>query len=160
MASLKDIVCYLITNYPNKSHLSNARITKMVYLADWYSANVFGKQVSTISWFFNNFGPYVEDVLNMAKDYSDFFTIKIEENYYGMTKRIIGLKDNVNYSPELSNQEKESLDKIIDISKRKSWDEFITLVYSTYPIVVSDRYSTLDLIKLAKDYQAKKKETT
>lgn len=159
MASLKDIVYYLINAYPNKDDLSNARITKMVYLADWYSANMYGKQVSKISWYFNNFGPYVEDVIDMARNNPDFFTVKLKENYYGTPKRIISTKDNLIYTPTLLEQEKQSLDKIIDISKRKNWDEFITLVYSTYPIVVSERYSSLDLIALAKEYQAKKRES-
>lgn len=37
MANLKDIIAYILQNYPsNKKHeLSNARVTKMVYLADW-----------------------------------------------------------------------------------------------------------------------------
>ena len=31
---LRDIVAYVCKNYPYKDELSNARVTKMVYLAD------------------------------------------------------------------------------------------------------------------------------
>ena len=37
MANLKDIIAYILQNYPSnmKHELSNARVTKMIYLADW-----------------------------------------------------------------------------------------------------------------------------
>ena len=156
MAALKDIVYFMLDKYPDKDKLFNARITKMVYLVDWYSANVYKKQVSEIEWFFNNFGPYVTDVIEMAKENHDTFSIKEVESYYGDTKRVINIISS--YSPNLSEEEKLSIIKVIDITKNKTWDQFITLVYSTYPIVVSSRYSKLNLLSLAEEYQAKKRE--
>jgi hypothetical protein len=38
MAELKDIIAYYCKQYPHKAELSKARLTKMVYLADWKSA--------------------------------------------------------------------------------------------------------------------------
>ena len=35
MAKLVDVVGYLCEHYPHKAELSKARLTKMVYLADW-----------------------------------------------------------------------------------------------------------------------------
>ena len=156
MAALKDIVYFMLDKYPDKDKLFNARITKMVYLVDWYSANVYKKQVSEIEWFFNNFGPYVTDVIEMAKENHDTFSIKEVESYYGDTTRVINIISS--YSPNLSEEEKLSIIKVIDITKNKTWDQFITLVYSTYPIVVSSRYSKLNLLSLAEEYQAKKRE--
>ena len=154
MANLKDIVYYLVDNYPYKRVLFNARITKMVYLADWYSANVYNKQISDVSWIFNNYGPYVDDILKMAMDNPDIFSVKEVENNYGASKRLISTT--ATYEPDLTNDEKQSLDFVINITKQKTWGQFITFVYSTYPIVVSERYSSLDLIALAKEYQAMK----
>ncbi len=51
MAALKDIIAYYCDRYPHKEELSKARLTKMVYLADWKSAIVHGKQISDIKWF-------------------------------------------------------------------------------------------------------------
>ena len=42
------------------------------------------------------------------------------------------------------------------VTKDKTWDQFITFVYSTYPIVNSERYSQLDLVALAQEYKMKK----
>ena len=157
MANLKDIVYYLIDKYPYKGALSNARITKMVYLADWYSANIYKKQISDIVWIFNNYGPYVEDVLKVALDNPDIFIVKEVENYYGTSKKLINTVST--YTPVLTDDEKQSIDIVINITKQKTWGQFITFVYSTYPIVVSNRYSTLDLLSLAEEYQAKKRES-
>lgn len=157
MAELKDIVYYLVDKYPNKEHLANARITKMVYLADWYSVNVFGKQVSEISWYFDNYGPFVTDVIKMAQENTKVFSVTEENNYFGATKRVI--KNISTYSPILSESEIKSLDKVIEITKNKTWDQFITFVYSTYPIVVSDRYTNLDLMALSVEYQKRKRES-
>ena len=157
MATLKDILCYLIDKYPYKNHLSNARITKMIYLADWYSANIYKKQVSDIHWVFNNFGPFVDDVIQTAQNNPNLFAVKEVENFYGASKRMISTVSP--YNPTLSEDEKQSLDTVVEITKNKTWDQFITFVYSTYPIVVSNRYSTLDLLSLAEEYQAKRRES-
>ena len=143
--------------YPHKEHLANARITKMVYLADWYSVNVFGKQVSEISWYFDNYGPFVTDVIKMAQENTKVFSVTEENNYFGATKRVI--KNISTYSPILSESEIKSLDKVIEITKNKTWERFITFVYSTYPIVVSDRYTNLDLMALSVEYQKRKRES-
>jgi len=33
------------------------------------------------------------------------------------------------------------------------WQDLLRLVYSTYPILSSERYSELDLVALAKEYE-------
>jgi hypothetical protein len=38
MATLGDVMAYLCEHYPHKDDLSKARLTKLVYLADWKSA--------------------------------------------------------------------------------------------------------------------------
>jgi hypothetical protein len=53
MARLRDVVAYLCHEYPHKGELSKARLTKMVYLADWRSAIERGSQVTDIEWVFN-----------------------------------------------------------------------------------------------------------
>ena len=65
------------------------------------------------------------------------------------------MKDN-NYIPSISCEEKLIIDRVIEVTKDKTWDQFITFVYSTYPIVNSERYSQLDLVALAQEYKMKK----
>lgn len=156
MATLKDIIYYIIKTYPIKDHLSNARITKMIYLADWYSANVFHHQITDIKWYFNNYGPFVNDILETATQNNNLFSVNTVNNFYGAPKRIIGIKKD--YTPTLADQDIQAIQRVIEVTKGKTWEQFITFVYSTYPIVSSERYTELDLLKLAEDYKKTQKE--
>lgn len=151
MAKLKDIIAYYCKYYPYKVELSKARLTKMVYLADWKSAIDLGKQISNIQWVYNHYGPYVDDVATIAQS-DAIFDIEATTNMFGGNKEIVRLSSN-NYEPCLTNAEKIILDHIISITSTKYWNTFMELIYSTYPILKSDRYSNLDLVALAKEYK-------
>lgn len=153
MNSLKDIIYYLIKNYSAKfkSDLSNARVTKMVYLADWHQAINYKRQLTNIHWFFDNYGPYVADVKNEIEASQDIFTSENTHNFFGNTKIIFDIKNG--YSPELSKEAEESIQHIIEVTNALNWNDFIKLVYSTYPIMSSDRYSFLDLVQKASEYE-------
>ncbi len=58
MAQIKDIVIHILKNYPHKDELSNARVTKLVYLADWRHVLETKEQISSIKWYFDNYGPF------------------------------------------------------------------------------------------------------
>lgn len=152
MAYLKDILAYLIIHSPVKSALSNARLTKLVYLADWRHAIQRSKQISDIQWVFDNYGPFVWDVKEAAQDNRQLFSIISTENIMGGNKTIIGLQD-MSYEPVLTRSEKESLLHTIRKTSHLNWDAFIRLIYSTYPIINSERYARLDLVRLAREYQ-------
>lgn len=151
MATLRDIVAYVGRNYPYKDELSNARVTKMIYLADWRSAITRGEQLTDLEWEFSHYGPYVGDVKRAAETDSAFEVVPTK-NLYGGQKDLIRVADDVDYS-SLTDDQKELLDYVISSSASKNWDDFIKLVYSTYPIVTQDRFSKLDLVELAKEYE-------
>lgn len=152
MAALKDLLTYLLINYPHQDHLSNARVTKMVYLTDWRHALKQGRQVTDISWEFNHHGPFVWDVKDTIVRNSDLFRIRKTQNAFGGDKTQFLCKGG-RYKPELDPLEREAADHIIRVTKNMSWGDFIDVVYSTYPIVTSDRYSHLDLPTLADRYK-------
>jgi len=154
MTKLKDIMAYIVKNYPFKHELSNARLTKMIYLADWRNSLVNNQQISSIHWRYEDYGPFVWDVLNTAQ-LSDTFETLETTNPYGQKKVKISLK-NPDYQPELTNDEREILDYVINKTKKLNWAGFIKLVYSTYPILKSERYSILNLIDFAQKYRAEK----
>lgn len=154
MATLRDAIAYILMNYPeNLAHeLSNARVTKMLYLADWHQCISRGRQVTSINWFFDSYGPYVNEIKTTAESEPSLFSIENINNLYGQKKSMIKLK-NRSYQTNISFDEKTSLDHVIETCKDMYWDDFIKLVYSTYPIMTSDRYSKLDLLQKAKDYK-------
>jgi hypothetical protein len=151
MANLKDIMVYIIKKYPLKSDLSNAKLTKMIYLADWRHAITYGRQISGIKWYFDNYGPFVWDIKDQALNDSELFIVEEVLNAYGSPKVIISMKE-IQYEPEISNEEANSIDHVIETTKKLNWDQFIRLVYSTYPIISSEKYTYLDLSTKAKEY--------
>ena len=151
MTELRDVIAYFIKKYPFKSELSNARVTKMVYLADWRHLLSFGTQITGIKWYFDNYGPFVWDIKSTAEKNPDLFAIENTSTPYGTPKIIFDIK-NLAYIPALDSNVKDSLDHVIQETKNLSYSQFIRLVYSTYPIITSDRYTYIDLPKKAKEY--------
>ncbi len=156
MAILKDVVAYLCDKYPHKHELSKARLTKLVYLADWRSAITRESQLTNIDWTFNHYGPYVGDVVELTRSDADF-EVKSGTTMYGDEKEVITVREDLEY-PSLTADDRELLDFVIESTRKKYWAAFIRLVYSTYPIVSKPRFERLNLVELAKEY--KEKEAT
>src|SRR6056297_2198324 len=92
MTTISDILVYIIKNYPYKNDLSNARLTKMVYLVDWKACLVTGNQLTNIKWKYNHYGPYVDDIIETSKK-DNIFKIVKTKNLYGFSKKRVELKD-------------------------------------------------------------------
>lgn len=155
MTELKSVVRYLCKHYPHKSELSKARLTKMVYLADWRCALKTGDQLTDVHWKYNHYGPYVPDVVDQTRNDPEF-SIQTTVTPFGNTKELVSYRGDDDGS--LSPEEAVFLDFVIDKTKSLTWDGFIKLVYSTYPIVVSDKQDDLNLPALAERYAAEKDE--
>lgn len=151
MANLLDVIGYICENYPYKNELSKARLTKLVYLSDWKSAIEQGRQISNIKWVFNHHGPYVDDVYQEAYQ-SHLFKIIRELNVYGNEKVIINLAHKKNWE-SLSYDDIKCIDHVIKETQSMYWSSFINLVYSTYPVVISDKYSRINLVESARSYK-------
>lgn len=151
MAELSDVVKYICHHYPHKEELSKARLTKMVYLADWRSALTQGRQMTGVEWVFNHYGPYVDDIVQAARE-DPAFDVIVTANMYGDPKEVIHLNGTPSCS-SLTRGDKDALDFVINACAPLTWNDFIRLVYSTYPIMTQPRYSRLDLSQLAREYQ-------
>lgn len=66
-------------------------------------------------------------------------------------KLFFPLKDKFD-RPNLKSEQKISINHVVDVTNKLCWNDFIKLVYSTYPIFTSTKYSNLDLIEKAKEY--------
>ncbi|TWT74357.1 Panacea domain-containing protein [Allorhodopirellula solitaria] len=151
MTKLKNATLYVCQNYPHANELSKARLTKTIYLADWKSAIEHGRQLTDITWVFNHFGPYVDDVFNMAVVDEDFI-VERTASMYGDAKNVIAARPNIK-PIQVEDADKTVLDHVIETTKNKSYTSFIKLVYSTYPIVSQPRYADLNLVQLALVYK-------
>jgi hypothetical protein len=119
----------------------------MVYLSDWEYARKNSSQITDIQWYFNNYGPFVDDVLNEAQS-DPKINVTYTATMYGTPKvQMEYVGDDVT---DLTDEEKEVIDNIINETSPKYWNSFIKYVYDTFPIRNNPRYSQLDLIELAK----------
>lgn len=151
MADLRSLMAYVCQNYAYPQELTKARLTKIIYLIDWKMALEHRRQASPVNWLYNHYGPYVTDVVSTARSAPEF-EVEVGENMYGNRRELIKL--NARIEPGLTAQEREAADFILQKVAPMTWDSFIRLVYSTYPIIVTDRGEEMDLVALAEAYQA------
>jgi hypothetical protein len=156
METLKDILAYFCLNYPYPNELSKARLVKMLYLADWKNSIEYQNQLTNTNWIFNQYGPYVNDIIETIK-YDNRFEIIDKTNSYGSPKQLIKVSNNYKIL-NLNEENKRILDFVINATSVLNYSDFIDLVYSTYPIKVSSKMSELNLIQLANDYKKSKEK--
>lgn len=149
-AVLADIVAYICSVYPHPQELSNARLTKLVYLTDWASARVGDAPVTDIKWIFNNYGPWVPDVVATAQLDSRLGVVT-ETNAYGSLKRRVEFisVDSGTTASRLDARTKLLVDTVIAETEKMYFNEFIDYVYDTEPVKTGERGSTLDLVAVA-----------
>ncbi len=153
MAKTTDIASYVLQNYPFPDDMSNARLTKIIYLADWHHTLNNGAQISKINWYYDNYGPFVWDVYNEILA-DNKFNVKVTRNLFGQEKKLITLNKKSEYA--LEDTEILSINKVIQETKALYWDKFIKLVYSTFPIRTSEKYTNLNLRQKAKEFKKSK----
>ena len=162
----KDIVLAVVDcywkNYGSKElrrdHFSRSRLTKLVYLADWYYAleNDECRPLTTIPWYFNTYGPYMDLTDILTSSYN------IVSTGYGYSKKSTFERADEN-TKKYAQQEKDQLDqlavnvcgRIIDVTRDMSFLAFLNYVYATPPVVGSRRYTELDLEFFAKEQKKK-----
>ncbi|MEK3726733.1 Panacea domain-containing protein [Lysinibacillus sp. FSL W8-0953] len=151
MNKLKEVVYYLLYYYPYADELSKTRTTKMVYLADWFSAIKYKSQITEIEWYYDHFGPYVDDIYDAALHDNEIL-IEQSFSYFGNRKEIFRLKEDfIPVFELLNNHNMTILNTVIEETKYLNWNEFIKLIYSTYPIEANKKYTYLNLVELAED---------
>lgn len=150
MNIIERVVAYLCLHYPYSGELSKTRLTKLVYLADWFSSLADDTQITDIEWIFNHYGPYVDDVMDTISR-SQNFEIEYSKNIYGVNRTTISYIGGDELF--LTERQEEILNLVINKTSPMYFNDFIDYVYSTYPIANSHRYAYLNLVELARDYR-------
>lgn len=151
MTNLELLIRYILLNYPNIGELSKPRLVKLIYLIDWKYTIENGKQFTNINWYFNHYGPYVNDIIDLMRAQTDVFQVKSYSNQYeGITDKFELIdKSPVTLTPDV----KSITDLFIDYTYKLTWSNFISLVYSSYPIKTSLKYTNLDLVKMSVEFK-------
>ena len=143
MKNLLDLIIYIFKYYPYPFELSKPRLVKLIYLIDLKHSIESGSQISEIKWFYNHYGPYVEEVIDLIKQRRDLFNVESKTNSMGGSSDRIKL--NKDAEVDLTDEYKNTANFIIDKTANMNWSDFISLVYSTYPIKNNSKYSYLNL---------------
>lgn len=143
MLDFVELFKIIISVYPQKQELTRDRLVKLTYLSDWRSAIINKKQITNIKWYINNYGPYIENMYDMLKEKSFDINDSIEER-----KKFDG---------EIATEIMTVVDFIINKTKELNNNDFTTLVFSTFPLATSTKYSYVDLVEKAKQYLSDEK---
>ena len=152
------IVDYYWKNYKpkelRKDHFSRSRVTKLVYLTDWYYALKSDecKPLTTIPWYFDEYGPYVDLTDMLASNYR----VVPPEYEYARKRTFVPVGG---WNEEDVQQRMDLLDRIvigvcnniIDETHSMSYLTFLNYIYATLPVVRSRRYTKLNLEYFAKE---------
>jgi hypothetical protein len=144
---LPALIAYLCRAIPE---LSMSKLRKLLYLADWKAAIECGHQLTPLEWRFDGLGPHAEDLVDVVLQHEAFQITRWPAA--GTMLDIVELRDDA-HLPAPSLEEQQILDFVIATANRREWDQLERLVYSTYPVFSSDRYTDLDLVLLAKEYK-------
>lgn len=155
MKNLLNLIIYIFKKYPNVDELSKPRLVKLIYLIDWKHSIDYGKQATSINWYFNHYGPYVDTVIELIKSNNEIFEVTSYQNIYGG-----GTSDKIkltkNEEIEIDDSVMQASDFIITNTAHKNWSDFINLVYSTYPVKNNSKYSYLNLVEDAEKFKLEK----
>jgi len=153
MRNLEKLIRYILLNYPSVKELSKPRLVKLIYLIDWKYTIEHGSQYTDIKWYYNHYGPYVSEIIDFMKTRTEVFQVDSYSNQYeGITDKFILLDKS---QIDLESNIKIIADKFIDYTYKLTWSKFISLVYSSFPIKSSLKYTNLDLIALATEFKRK-----
>jgi hypothetical protein len=144
------LLAYLCQAYPRPHELSVSRLMKLLYLAEWKTAIRDHRRLTQLRWRFDGMGPHADDVVTLLVEH-DLFRIRRRPAAGGLLDVVELRPDSVSLPP--AGNDRIILDFVVDSVRDLEWQDLLRLVYSTYPILSSERYSELDLVALAKEYE-------
>ena len=137
---LTDVIAYIYRKYPNRRELSKARLIGMLYLIDWKYALQYNSQLTGIEWSIDNNGPH-----------PDAYALNSIENDFQSLMKLshVPRKSPKGIEPKVVS----TIDFVINSSASLSLDEFIRLIYSTFPVITQRQIENPNLGESAKKYK-------
>lgn len=145
---LRNIILYIVKVYPYSKTLTISRIEKLIYLIDWEYVMRYKTQMTNISWYFDHYGPYSSDILNILNQ-DKYIRVQKDTSNFGTVRYLVEPrkdKDSLNYVG-LSDEEIEVIDEVITNTRLLTWNQLINYVYATPPIREGKKHTYLNLEK-------------
>jgi hypothetical protein len=120
------------------------------YLADWRSAIARGQQLTGVTWEFNEMGPSSREVLEAIFSGSRFGIVPGRRSEGGQ-QQVVAV-DPQAVPRSLTSEDKEILTYVVERVAHHDDSGLVRLVYSTFPILCTPRFSKLSLPELAARY--------
>jgi hypothetical protein len=146
MDKLKDTI-YCILKSKKENKVLDAKLVKVVYLANWIYTLKTKKPISPIGWAYNNYGPYSTAIFNIINENRDIFKIKSEGGL------IYEIKDKNYKISSLSKKEIKCINSAIKKTNNLNFFKLINYIFKTYPVKVSEKGSLMDLEQIYKVYE-------
>jgi len=138
--TIEEIALFFLTQ---NRELSRSVMTKLVYLVDYFYARQHGNQYTNIKWYYNHYGPFVEDVENSIIDNIEVSVNKYDNTNLGSFFKYSGAAPVINEEDLLV-----VLNHVQDIYKSsQGFNDFITYIYSTSPVRKTRQYDFIDIVK-------------
>lgn len=159
MATVKDLSAYLLKRAADTGHffsflrspeLPSEKLARLVFLCDWKHSLDYGGQITDLEWSVSGFDSFGE-VLGEIKEYPEMFELR-SQGHVRRRDEVVRLVDE-SYQPQLEDSEKEVADDISEIDRKLNWAEFSQVLYSTYPLLVSQPGRRSNLAELANEYK-------
>ena len=156
--NIKGLIYYIVSYCEqNNIEITLYRLYRTVYLIDWIFCINRDKQFTDIIWFFDNYCPYSKKILSLLSNNNDLFSLTKIVDKQGIPRiKIILLKKGLII--DFSEDERYIINFVLSKTSKFSQDELKNLVYSTYPLKTTKRYSFFNILEKARKYKELKKE--
>lgn len=148
---MQDIILALLNGHPKG--IRDEELMWIVYLADWRSTIKSRNRLLQCVWTFGHYGPETEEFEAALEQYSWMFKTSRRRETNGIEFRWIQ-PEHPEYRVLLEEHEHAAVEHVLSTTSSLDRADLVRLVYSTFPMLSSERFTTLNLEDLADKYVA------
>ena len=125
--------------------MARSTLAKLVYLTDYLYAKKYGKAYTATKWYYDDYGPFVDDV---EKAITGVSGVSVESGKNPMGKAATYFSYDGD-TPSIQDEAlKCILDHIVELYESYGYNKFVKYVCNTYPAKKTSKYERIDLNRL------------
>jgi Protein of unknown function (DUF4065) len=140
MDKIKSAIIHLFRNHTRPESMSNARLVRMLYLADINVRKKYGSPIADVNWEKVPFSQVENQFVNLVKEDDDFVLIPIK-NSFGVDKQLIRINQSPQIKINLEPKEIQALDEVLEKTSDLSFDELLVLSECSSAAAPQNRHS-------------------
>lgn len=152
--TLANAVYYSCTKYSKFSDVGAERLQLTLFLVGWKTSLSNNKDITNLDWMHGKNGPHSQRLDTLLNSDS---RLKISHvNFEGIEKKRISLAKTEEV--EIDNVLKIVIDDVYEKTIKLNFADLTTLVYSTYPMLVTEKDTIISMENLAVAFLNQKKQ--